>query len=117
MNGPGETNFYNIGVKLDQLSAGGSEYLHKHLREGDVLACSVPRNNFPLRRDSVKTIFVAGGIGLTPLLSMARALDVMGLNYEFHYFVQNKDHIAFNSILKVLKKKPMFYEGLSPKNT
>jgi ferredoxin-NADP reductase len=60
---------------------------------------------------------VAGGIGLTPLLSMARALDVMGLNYEFHYFVQNKDHIAFNSILKALKKKPMFYEGLSPKNT
>ena len=117
VNGPGETNFYNIGVKLDQLSAGGSEYLHKHLREGDVLACSVPRNNFPLRRDSVKTIFVAGGIGLTPLLSMARALDVMGLNYEFHYFVQNKDHIAFNSILKALKKKPMFYEGLSPKNT
>ena len=117
VNGPGETNSYNIGVKLDPLSAGGSEYLHKDIREGDVLACSVPRNNFPLRRDSLKTIFVAGGIGLTPLLSMAQSLDVMNLNYEFHYFVQNKDHIAFSSILKKLKKTPLVHQGLSPKLT
>lgn len=117
VNGPGETNSYNIGVKLDPLSTGGSEYLHKDIREGDVLACSVPRNNFPLRRDSLKTIFVAGGIGLTPLLSMAQSLDVMNLNYEFHYFVQNEDHIAFNFILKKLKKTPSVYLGLSPKLT
>ena len=117
VNSPGETNFYNIGVKLDPLSTGGSEYLHKDIREGDVLACSVPRNNFPLRRDSLKTIFVAGGIGLTPLLSMAQSLDVMNLNYEFHYFVQNEDHIAFSFILKKLKNAPSVYLGLSPKLT
>ena len=49
VNGPGETNFYNIGVKLEEESAGGSSYIHNNLRVGDVLACSTPRNNFPLR--------------------------------------------------------------------
>jgi|TARA_B110000495_G_scaffold15832_1_gene11328 ferredoxin-NADP reductase len=117
VNGPGETNFYNIGVKLEEESAGGSSYIHNNLRVGDVLACSTPRNNFPLRRDSVKTIFVAGGIGLTPLLAMAQALNVMNLNYEFHYFVKNAKHIAFSSILEKSKDKVFIHEGFSPSLT
>ncbi len=117
VNGPGETNFYNIGVKLEEESAGGSSYIHNNLRVGDVLACSAPRNNFPLRRDSVKTIFVAGGIGLTPLLAMAQALNVMNLNYEFHYFVKNAKHVAFSSILEKSKDKVFIHEGFSPSLT
>lgn len=117
VNGPGETNFYRIGVKLEEPSAGGSSYIHENLRVGDVLACSTPRNNFPLRRDSIKTIFIAGGIGLTPLLAMSQALDVMGLDYEFHYFVQNDKHIAFSSVLIKLKNKAFIHEGLSPDST
>ena len=117
VNGPGETNFYRIGVKLEEPSAGGSSYIHDNLRVGDVLACSTPRNNFPLRRDSIKTIFIAGGIGLTPLLAMSQALDVMGLDYEFHYFVQNDKHIAFSSVLIKLKNKAFIHEGLSPDST
>ena len=38
--------------------------------EGDVLAVSMPRNNFPLRRDSEMTTLIAGGIGITPMLAM-----------------------------------------------
>ena len=117
VNGPGETNFYRIGVKLEEPSAGGSSYIHDNLRVGDVLACSTPRNNFPLRRDSIKTIFIAGGIGLTPLLAMSQALDVMGLDYEFHYFVQNDKHIAFSSVLNKLKNKAFIHEGFSPDST
>ena len=117
VNGPGETTFYRIGVKLEEPSAGGSSYIHENLRVGDVLACSTPRNNFPLRRDSIKTIFIAGGIGLTPLLAMSQALDVMGLDYEFHYFVQNDKHIAFSSVLIKLKNKAFIHEGLSPDST
>ena len=117
VNGPGETNFYRIGVKLEEPSAGGSSYIHDNVRVGDVLACSTPRNNFPLRRDSIKTIFIAGGIGLTPLLAMSQALDVMGLDYEFHYFVQNDKHIAFGSVLNKLKNKAFIHEGFSPDST
>ena len=117
VNGPGETNFYKIGVKLEEPSAGGSSYIHDNLRVGDILACSTPRNNFPLRRDSTKTIFIAGGIGLTPLLAMSQALDVMGLDYEFHYFVQSENHIAFSSVLNKSKAKTFIHEGFSPDST
>ena len=63
------------------------------------------------------TIFIAGGIGLTPLLAMSQALDVMGLDYEFHYFVQNDKHIAFGSVLNKLKNKAFIHEGFSPDST
>ena len=73
-NGPGESGSYVIGVKREPDSKGGSICMHDTVREGDVLAISEPRNNFPLRRDAIKTLFVAGGIGITPLLAMAQAL-------------------------------------------
>ncbi|MYB28307.1 MAG: Rieske 2Fe-2S domain-containing protein, partial [Acidimicrobiaceae bacterium] len=53
-NGPGESSHYRIGVKLEPDSTGGSVCLHETVREGDVLAISEPRNNFPLRRDSMR---------------------------------------------------------------
>src|SRR4029077_8258690 len=62
INAPGESGSYVIGVKREALSRGGSELLHDSVREGDVLAISEPRNNFPLRRDALQTIFIAGGI-------------------------------------------------------
>ena len=46
-NGPGETGSFVIGVKREPDSAGGSQSLHDEVREGDVLAISEPRNNFP----------------------------------------------------------------------
>ncbi|MGI9625159.1 MAG: Rieske 2Fe-2S domain-containing protein, partial [Acidimicrobiales bacterium] len=52
-NGPGEGTNYRIGVKLEPESRGGSSCLHETVREDDVLAISEPRNNFPLRRDSL----------------------------------------------------------------
>ncbi|RUY89186.1 Rieske 2Fe-2S domain-containing protein, partial [Mesorhizobium sp. M7A.F.Ca.CA.003.01.2.1] len=64
-NGPGETDSFTIGVKLERDSKGGSKCMHETVREGDVLAISEPRNNFPLRRDAIKTLFVVGGIGIT----------------------------------------------------
>lgn len=102
INGPGEGDRYVIGVKRDVESAGGSAYLHDVVREGDALTISEPRNNFPLRRDAVRTIFLAGGIGATPLLSMALALRHQHLNFAFHYFARNDDQLAFKDRLSVL---------------
>ena len=87
-NGPGETSYYRIGVKHEPDSTGGSICRHETVREGDVLAISEPRNNFPLRRDSMRTVLLAGGIGITPLLSMAQALDRISLPFELHCFAQ-----------------------------
>ena len=116
-NGPGETAYYRIGVKLEPDSSGGSQCLHETVREGDVLAISEPRNNFPLRRDSTRTILVAGGIGITPMLAMAQALNRMDLAFELHCFAQSEDHLAFRDVLDGLGESVVHHLGLSPDET
>ena len=116
-NGPGETDHYTIGVKREADSRGGSATIHDSVKEGDVLAISAPRNNFPLRRDATHTIFVAGGIGVTPLLAMARALNAQGLSFEFHYFVQSDDHAAFKREMDEFGTALTLHKGLTPDQT
>ncbi len=93
-NAPGESD-YTIGVKRDAAGRGGSVCLHGDVREGDVLAISAPRNNFPLRRDSEKVLLIAGGIGITPMLAMAQALQVQGIPYALHVFARSEAHVPF----------------------
>ena len=116
-NGPGETSYYRLGVKLEPDSTGGSVCLHEAVREGDVLAVSEPRNNFPLRRDSMRTILLAGGIGITPLLAMAQALDRMSLPFELHCFAQSAAHTAFSDVLDRLGSSVVRHLGLPPDET
>ncbi len=116
-NGPGETQSYTIGVKLEPDSRGGSQCMHEDVRQGDVLAISEPRNNFPLRRDAIETLFVAGGIGITPLLSMARALGHSNLPHELHYFAQSGQHMAFPDVLASLDEALVPHLGLDPQAT
>ncbi len=117
VNGPGETDRFVIGVKREPDSKGGSSCLHETVRAGDLLAISEPRNNFPLRRDAVKTLFVAGGIGITPLVAMAQALSHMGLPYELHYFAQNEAQLAFPERLSGLGPAVTRHLGLDPQGT
>jgi len=114
INGPGESGSYVIGVKREALSRGGSQVLHDSVREGDVLAISEPRNNFPLRRDAVRTIFIAGGIGITPLLAMAQTLQHAGLAYELNYFAENRERLAFPDRLALLGDRLKEHLALSP---
>ena len=116
-NGPGETSYYRLGVKLEPDSTGGSICLHSTVREGDVLAISEPRNNFPLRRDSMRTILLAGGIGITPLLAMAQSLDRMSLAFELHCFAQSAEHTAFSDVLDGLGESVVHHLGLPPDET
>ncbi|HTO29342.1 MAG TPA: Rieske 2Fe-2S domain-containing protein [Devosia sp.] len=111
-NGPGELLSYIIGVKAESAGKGGSKVLVETVREGDLLSISEPRNNFPLRRDAVRTVLIAGGIGITPLLSMARFLDKSSLNYELHYFTRAGEAVAFRSELEALHGKVTFHTGL-----
>jgi len=116
-NGPGESDSYVIGVKLERDSKGGSTCLHETVREGDLLAISEPRNNFPLRRDAVQTLFIAGGIGITPLLAMAQALKNQSLAHELHYFAQNEAQLAFPEKTSTLGASLKPHLGLSPDQT
>ncbi|BEP64518.1 PDR/VanB family oxidoreductase (plasmid) [Variovorax sp. V213] len=86
---------YRIAVARAASSRGGSEAMHAQLREGSVLRISAPRNNFPLRPDSPSSVLVAGGIGITPIMSMAAALHAGGARFALHYCARSKDRMAF----------------------
>jgi ferredoxin-NADP reductase/nitrite reductase/ring-hydroxylating ferredoxin subunit len=116
-NGPGEVVRYRIGVKLEPQSRGGSSALHATVREGDVLAISEPRNNFPLRRDHLNTVLIAGGIGVTPLLAMAQGLAHARLGFTLQYFAQTAAHVAFPEVLEKLGENVVFHLGLGPEAT
>lgn len=78
-NAPGESNRYAIGVLKDSASRGGSRWIHEHLRAGAQIGMSAPRNLFALdEQQAAHSVFVAGGIGVTPILSMLRRLVQLG---------------------------------------
>ena len=64
---------YRLGVRLEQPSQGGSQFMHA-LKVGDIVQVKAPSNNFPLEPSSKPVVLLAGGIGVTPVLSMAAAL-------------------------------------------
>lgn len=116
-NGPGETDHYAIAVKREADSRGGSECLHNAVQTGDVLAISAPRNNFPLRRDALHTILIAGGIGITPMLAMAQTLKAQDLPFDLHCFAQGQTHLGFENILNDLGASVTPHLGLDPAAT
>jgi ferredoxin-NADP reductase len=69
---PADRTTYRVAVCHDRLSRGGSEYIHLYLNEGRAVDVSVPRNNFPLRA-APEYLFIAGGIGITPIVPMLAA--------------------------------------------
>ena len=93
-NAPTERHRYVIGVLRDPVSRGGSIAIHEEFSEGSVVEISAPRNHFPLQ-DGTRSILVAGGIGITPLLCMAEELHAAGRNFVLHYCVRSKGNAAF----------------------
>jgi vanillate O-demethylase ferredoxin subunit len=86
---------YVIGVGLDAASRGGSAWLHNGARVGDTLRISMPRNHFELDEGAEDSILVAGGIGITPLLAMARRLSTLQRRWTLYYCARTPDHAAF----------------------
>lgn len=95
---PGETNVYRIGVLKEVSGRGGSEALHETLLPGSRVTASWPRNNFRLA-PSPKYIFVAGGIGITPILAMIREAERAGTDWELVYGGRTRSSMAFLSDL------------------
>jgi len=98
-NDPSETGRYQIAVKREPASRGGSQAMHERVREGDRLTISVPRNNFALSPLAKHHLLIAGGIGITPLLAMARQLLPSGADFALVYFSRSIAHTAFHEQL------------------
>ena len=59
-------------------SRGGSAYIHDNVQVGQILRVGVPRNLFRLDENAPHSVLFGGGIGITPLVSMAARLDALG---------------------------------------
>ena len=95
LNDQGETHRYVLGVLREAAGRGGSAWMHDVLREGDVLRASEPSNNFRLSEAGDHHILIAGGIGVTPILSMAARLAALGREFVVHYCARDPAEAAF----------------------
>ncbi|HSW08457.1 PDR/VanB family oxidoreductase [Aquabacterium sp.] len=94
-NPPHETQRYQIGVLRDAASRGGSLAMHEQIQAGQQLTISAPKNHFPLVAGAGRSLLLAGGIGVTPILCMAEALGAAGADFEMHYCTRSRTHAAF----------------------
>lgn len=85
---------YAIAVHRAPDSRGGSAFVHDRLRVGDLVAISRPKNNFRLDETAEHTVLIGGGIGVTPLLCMARRLTKIGASWTFHLAARNRSSAA-----------------------
>lgn len=94
-NDPSETHRYLIAVLRDPASRGGSKALHAQVQEGQVLQISAPKNHFGLAHDARRSLLLAGGIGVTPILCMAERLAMTGADFAMHYCTRSRERAAF----------------------
>lgn len=91
---PGQGDLYRIAVLRDDNGEGGSRFMHESLTAGNIIDIEEPQNDFPLDENAAKTILIAGGIGITPILSMAKHLQQTGADFTLHYSCRNHNDMA-----------------------
>lgn len=94
-NDPADRGRYQIAVLREPTSRGGSAYVHEALTEGATLDISVPRNLFALDESAEEHLLFAGGVGVTPILAMARRLHALGSPFVLHYCARDRSRAAF----------------------
>ena len=93
---PQDSERYCIAVRQDAVGRGGSLRLHAELQVGSRLRVGLPRNNFALDlRAEGEVVLLAGGIGVTPLLSMAWALNAGNRPFKLHICARDAEHLPF----------------------
>jgi ferredoxin-NADP reductase len=83
-----------LGVQLARQSRGGSAFMHT-LRRGQQVSITQPLQNFPLSYGRSAYVLAAGGIGITALVAMGKALKARGADYRFVYGARSRSLMAF----------------------
>lgn len=94
-NGPHEPESYRLGVGLALDSRGGSRHVHERLRAGDELQISPPRSLFGLHPQAEEHVFIAGGIGITPIMSMIEECKSAGQRWRLLYCTRTRSRAAY----------------------
>ncbi len=114
LNDPAESHRYLIAVLREKAGNGGSAWIHDMLRVGDILQSSEPIDDFQLYEPAETSLLIAGGIGITPMMSMASRLKALGREYVLYYCARSRAEAAFMAQLEDVhgsRLKPHFDGG------
>ncbi|TVY51685.1 Carnitine monooxygenase reductase subunit [Lachnellula cervina] len=106
----GGSQRFQLGIAHEELSRGGSRYLHEELNVGDTLQVGRITEGVPFITQSSNHIFIAAGIGLTAFLGHVDFFDQMVYNYTLHYAVRSADETPFKSRLEKMGSKAVVYD-------
>ena len=115
-NDPAEQKRYCIAVLRE---GSGSQLLHEEIRVGNLVEASMPRNNFPLADDAERHLLIAGGIGITPIMSMIAELRRRRAEFHLYYCTRSPEETAFLDDLAVLAAQgrvQFHHDGGNPAN-
>lgn len=107
-----ERDYYEIAVQREDGGRGGSLSIHERLEVSSQVLVWPPKSEFPLIRDDKHKILIAGGIGITPMLSMLRELIVQQASFEFHYTARSEADLAFKQeVFALAGNRAFFYSS------
>jgi phthalate 4,5-dioxygenase reductase subunit len=117
-NDPAERERYVIAVKRETAGTGGSASLIDAAKSGDDLPITPPVNDFELPRNARNFIFIAGGIGITPIMAMIREITAEdGKTFKLYYCTRSREATAFREELSAPEfkgKVVMHHDGGDP---
>ncbi|CAM2177809.1 Carnitine monooxygenase reductase subunit [Paraburkholderia sacchari] len=102
---------YLIAVRREDSGAGGSLWMHTQVRAGTTLRIAAPINAFALAADTADAVLIAGGIGITPIASMAASLSSRAARYALHYTGRSIAQLAFVDALRALAGEHLHLYG------
>jgi ferredoxin-NADP reductase len=91
---PTDRRRWKVGVLLDPNGRGGSKHVHHELQQGSKIQVRGPRNHFPLQR-AERYQFIAGGIGITPIMPMIEAAEADEADWHLLYGGRQRSSMAF----------------------
>lgn len=101
---PADRESWTIAVLHVPDSRGGSSFIHSQLAVGQKVSSAAPRNNFPLRSAS-RYLFIAGGIGITPILPMIEDVSSRGAEWNLIYCGRSEESMAFTHRIEAMGSK------------
>jgi ferredoxin-NADP reductase len=92
MSSPYDASKYQIAVRRVEDGKGGSVAIHRNVKAGDIVPVTIPANLFPLSKHARHHVFIAGGVGITPVFAQLEELSLKGDTYELHLAVRGAEH-------------------------
>tara|TARA_R110002049_G_scaffold177701_1_gene344907 strand:- start:963 stop:2285 length:1323 start_codon:yes stop_codon:yes gene_type:complete len=97
---PARRDAWEIAVLREEQGTGGSRAVHASFEIGMTLNVGLPENHFPLHADERPAVLIAGGIGITPIKSMAQALEQRGGDFHLHYAGRSRNAMPYRDRLE-----------------